>query len=48
MPFGQLDLADLGRSVDPQGDVGRDDHVEVADVDARVDVRLAGGQLERG
>ena len=38
---GELDLADLGRAVDSQRDVGRHDHVQVTDVDSRVDVRLA-------
>ena len=42
----QVDLAHLGRSMDPESDVGRDEDVHVADVDAHVDVRLARGQLD--
>ena len=32
--------------VHPQRDIGRDDHLQVADVDARLDVRLARGELQ--
>ena len=42
----QVDLAHLRLTVDAERDVGRDEHVHVADVDAHVDVRLARGQLD--
>src|SRR6187549_3274308 len=42
-----LDVARLGARVDPHGRVRGDGHVEVADVDARRHVRLAGRQRER-
>ena len=44
---GEVDLADLDGSVHLQADALGDDHAQVADVDAGVDVRLADRELER-
>ena len=41
-----VDLAELRVAAHLQGDVRRDDHVELADVDARLDVRLAGAEAD--
>ena len=43
---GQVDLADLDVPCTCRRDVVGDDHAQVADVDAGVDVRLADGELE--
>ena len=46
MSFGRSTWPTSAVAVDAEGDVGRDEHVHVADVDAHVDVRLARGQLD--
>ena len=46
MSFGRSTSPTSAVRVDPQRDVGRDEDVHVADVDAHVDVRLARGQLD--